>query len=77
VSRGHASQFEPSGESPENVATVAISSCSAEKKAYVDAMTACMDNPYGSAMGDALDKAGHDRAVEMVVKIRAEHHAPN
>jgi hypothetical protein len=68
--------MEPSAESAGDIATAAVSACRETTSAYLSALTAC-DRKDGlvSQLRDALDQAGREKAIEIVVEVRASRHS--
>ena len=69
-----ARQFEPSGESADNVAVAAVSACYPARDAYGTAIQLCATQGFVSQLLTTLDAGLHNKAIEAVVEIRARHH---
>lgn len=70
-----ARKLEPSGESADDIATAAVSACGPAREIYLAAVSACGESGITSDLSNALDQRGHQRAVEIVVEIRAAKHS--
>lgn len=66
-----ARKLEKSGETAENIATAAVTTCNPVLDLYRDIITRCSDARFAEEMIAFVRKAGHDAAITAVVRIRA------
>ena len=70
-----ARRLEPSGESAGDVATAAVSACRQPKHTYLAAVASCGKSGIVTSLEAELDRVGRERAIEIVVEIRARRHS--
>ena len=70
-----ARQLEPSGDRADDVATAAISACTQAEKALHDAVTSCGGTGLADDVVAGFIKRGREKAIEIVVEIRARRHS--
>jgi hypothetical protein len=70
-----ARRLEPSGESADNVATAAINSCSAAEDALRSTLLTCMPPDATQRVLNQIDGLSRDRAISIVVELRARRHS--